>query len=271
MPHPDQTRFQSWLARITLPWISILVSLFCGLVAWVIIDPIQSQELQSLFQHELENRLESRAVDTRRRFEHSLLDMEKGVYDLAQNWNLVNYVYSDAWAKSADHTLNYYHEPTPWLTPSFALLGSIEPSHLILLDMSGHPREVYHHQDQPFPVDKAVELYNEQMKGIITTIWRSPYFVTWAKISRGKEKERAIIMLIVPLNERFLTASQQFAGLDGLVIGLFDGDQQTILVSSDLALIGPPASWGTGRRIFSLPPRPSPGINPRIGTSSFLP
>jgi hypothetical protein len=60
-----------------LPWLSILVSLFCGLIAWVIIDPIQSQELEGVFQKELENRLESRAVDTRRRLEHSLLDMEK--------------------------------------------------------------------------------------------------------------------------------------------------------------------------------------------------
>ncbi len=53
-------------------------------------------------------------------------------------------------------------------------------------------------------------------------------------------------MLIVPLNERFLVASQQFAGLDGIVIGLFDGDQQNLLVSSDRALIGLPsklADW----------------------------
>ncbi len=78
MHHPDQTRFQTWLARIPLPWLSILVSLFCGLIAWVIIDPIQSRELEGVFQKELENRSESRAVDTRRRFEHSLLDMEKG-------------------------------------------------------------------------------------------------------------------------------------------------------------------------------------------------
>jgi hypothetical protein len=91
----------------------------------MIIDPIQSQELQRLFQSELENRLESRAVDTRRRFEHSLLDMEKGAFELAQNWYLVNYVYSDAWQMSAEHPLNYYHEPTPWLAPDFSLLGSI--------------------------------------------------------------------------------------------------------------------------------------------------
>jgi PAS domain S-box-containing protein len=216
-------------------------------LAWVIIDPIQSQELQRLFQSELENRLESRAVDTRRRFEHSLLDMEKGAFDLAQNWYLVNYVYSGAWQKSAENTLNYYHESPPWLAPNFSLLGSIEPSHLILLDREGYPREVYHHQDQPFPVDLAVDLYNEQLKGIITTIWRSPYFVTWSKVAREEdEQERAVIMLIVPLNEQFLIASQQFAGLDGLVIGLFDGDQQTLLVSSDRALVGPPsrlAQW----------------------------
>ena len=235
-----------------MPWISILVSLFCGLIAWLIIDPIQSQELQRLFQSELENRLESRAVDTRRRFEHSLLDMEKAAFDLAQNWYLVSYVYSDAWRKSAEHTLNYYHEPTPWLAPDFTLIGSIEPSHLILLDLDGHPREVYHHQDQPFPVDLAVDLYNEQLKGIITTIWRSPYFVTWAKVSRNAEPERAIIMLIVPLNEQFLIASQQFAGLDGLVIGLFDGDQQTLLVSSDRTMVGPPSKLGEWQDDFLI-------------------
>jgi PAS domain S-box-containing protein len=252
MHHPDQPRSRSWIARIPLPWISILVSLFCGLIAWVIIDPIQSQELHRLFHSEFENRLESRAVDTRRRFEHSLLDMEKGAFDLAQNWYLVNYVYSDTWQESAELTLNYYHEHTPWLAPEYALLGSIEPSHIILLDPRGHPREVYHHQDQPFPVDLAVDLYNDQFKGIITTIWQSPYFITWAKVARGGEMAQAVVMLIVPLDEQFLVASQQFAGLDGLVIGLFDGDQQTLLVSSDRAQVGPPTKLGDWQDEFLI-------------------
>lgn len=233
MDYPESTRPQVLLSRIPLPLISVFVGLVCGLVAWLIIDPIQGRELGGIFQSELETRVEFRAADTRRRFEHFLLDLDWATHSLAQNWRLVSHVYSEEWEQSAEKPIVHFNEPIPWMEPDFPFLGSVEPSHMILMDLDGKPREVYHRQDQPFPIDRAIDLYTGQPKGVTTTLWQTPYFISWAEIIHDTEDKRAIIMLVMPIDELFLNTSQQFSGLNGIIIGLFDGDQQRLLSSSD--------------------------------------
>ncbi|MDJ0805680.1 MAG: PAS domain S-box protein [Gammaproteobacteria bacterium] len=236
---PDRSRDQSWIARVPLPWISVFVGLFCGFIAWLIIDPFQSKELGDFFQRDLESRLEIRAADTRRRFEYFLTDLDEATRKLAQNWRLVRHVYSPQWDQSREKTFVYFNQPSPWMEQGLPLRGAVEPSHVLLLDLQGNPREIYHQQDQPFPIDMALELFDDELKGITTALWQVPYFITWAEIAAGAQEKRAILMLVMPINEQFLSASQQYAGLDGIVIGLFEGDQQKLLTSSEVSQVGP--------------------------------
>ncbi|MEN8180038.1 MAG: ATP-binding protein [Pseudomonadota bacterium] len=215
------------------------MGLFCGLIAWLIIDPFKTRELGEFFQDDLESRLEIRAADTRRRFEYFLTDLDEETQNLAQNWRLVRHVYSKKWEQSEEKTFVYFNQPSPWMEQGFPLRGSVEPSHVLLLDLDGNPREVYHQQDQPFPIDLALELFNDQLIGVTTTLWQVPYFITWAEIASGAREKRAILMLVMPINEKFLSASQQYAGLEGIVIGLFEGDQQKLLASSEINQVGP--------------------------------
>jgi PAS domain S-box-containing protein len=208
------------------------VGLFCGIIVWLIIDPFQTHELGEFFQQDLEHRLEIRAADTRRRFEFFLTDLDKATENLAQNWRLVRHVYSENWEQSQEKTFVYFNQPSAWMKQGLPLGGSVEPSHVLLLDLQGNPREVYYQQDQAFPIDLALDLFNEQLQGVTTTLWEVPYFITWAVIASGAKDKRAILMLVMPINETFLTASQQYAGLEGIVIGVFEGDQQRLLASS---------------------------------------
>lgn len=221
------------MARIPLPWVSVFVGLLCGTLAWLIVEPFQTRELGNFFQEDLEERLEARAADTRRRFEYFLTDLDRATCNFAQNWRLVRYVHSPRWQQSEEKTFIYFNEPSPWMEQGLPLLGSVQPSHLLLLDLEGNPREIYHQQDQPFPIDQALDLYNEQLHAVTSILWQKPYFITWAVVAQGAQEKRAILMLVTPITEDFLIASQQYAGLDGIVIGLFEGDQQRLLVSSD--------------------------------------
>ncbi len=236
---PDSSRYRSWIERIPLPWISVFVGLFCGIIVWLIIDPFQTHELGSFFQEDLESRLEIRAADTRRRFEYFLTDLDKATENLAQNWRLVRHVYSTDWEQSREKTFVFFNQPSPWMKQGLPLSGSVEPSHVLLLDLDGNPREIYHQQDHAFPIDLALELFDKELKGVTTTLWEVPYFITWAEIASGAQEKRAILMLVMPVNDEFLTASQQYAGLEGVVIGLFEGDQQRVLASSEKNLVGP--------------------------------
>lgn len=70
---------QKWrnrLVNFSLPTLSLLAGIFSGLVAWLLLDPIQGKHLEQLFQNELVGRLDMRAVETRRRFEEFIKEWQ---------------------------------------------------------------------------------------------------------------------------------------------------------------------------------------------------
>jgi len=211
----------------------MLVALACALLAWLVIDPLQEHALVEIFQDDLEQRLEVQAQDARQRFEGYLREMTRDNRDVAQDWRLVEHVHSEQWRESGDGPLVYTTDPPPWLEAESLGAGGVQPSQLILLDARGRPREIYRRQDLPFPIDKALDLFPFESSGVIVTLWKVPYFLTWAKIGRVRDEEHALLMAVIPLNEAFLRQPQLFTKAQGLVVGLLDGDRQLLLSSSD--------------------------------------
>lgn len=244
-----------FLARIPLPWISILVGLACGLLAWLILDPIQNRELGGLFNLEQERRMEIRAADTRRRFEQYLGNMEKGLSGLARNWRLVDYLNKPNLWRGQQQTLVYNGEIPDWLDRTDICLQTMEPSQLMILEMDGTMREVYYSQDQPFPADQAREYFTGNAGSVVTSLWQAPYFLTWTDIPQKRGDTRAFLMAVIPLSERLLAESQQLIDESGLIVGLFDGDQRKVLSSNNISKVGSSSrldSWDEDYMVTSL-------------------
>ncbi|MEW8430715.1 MAG: hypothetical protein AB2615_13415, partial [Candidatus Thiodiazotropha sp.] len=80
---------QKWRARlvnIPLPALSLLAGILCGMVTWLLLDPVQGRHLEQVFHNELVSRLDVRAVETRRRFEEFLREWQVQGHSLSNHW-----------------------------------------------------------------------------------------------------------------------------------------------------------------------------------------
>jgi PAS domain S-box-containing protein len=212
---------------------SVLVGLLCGLIVWLVLDPLQSRALGEIFQKELQQQLEQRARDSRHRFQQYLGQWRLTATGLAQNWRLVEYVKSPAWAQDREKPKTYLNRLPDWMAPAPVSLGAVTPSQIVLLDQDLEPREIFHRQDLPFPLERAASRYPGGDGALLTTLWKAPFLLVWAGVAQPVESKAAILMLIIPLDTIFLLNSQQAVADDETVVALLEGDQQRILASSD--------------------------------------
>lgn len=233
MAHTGRGRFFRWFERIPLQWISILVGVLCGLLVWLVLDPIQSRALSEIFQGELELQLDRRARDSRYRFEQYLRQWQIAAHGLSQHWRLVNHVQLPDWESRQLYPKTYIESQPAWLEMGHPMVGSVAPSQVVLLDAKDRVREIFHQQDTPFPVARAAKGYSGRDGAVVTNVWQAPYLIAWATIDDPHGRKRAVLMLVIPIDEQFLLESQQAVTDDGSVVGLLDADRQVLLSSSD--------------------------------------
>lgn len=228
----NSEKWRARLANISLPVLSLLAGIFSGLVAWLLLDPIQGRHLEQLFQQELVRRLDVRAVETRRRFEEFIREWQIQGHSLSNHWRLITYLNSFSWRESALRAKTYDDVPQ-WLEAGHPNVSQIEPSQVILMDMQGTPREVYQREQTPFSIELISELYPRRDGAIVTTIKGYPYLLVWSNIAYQQETDPAMILLIIDINEQFLAESQKMAHGTDTLIALINPDDQRLLVTSD--------------------------------------
>ncbi|MEJ2610387.1 MAG: hypothetical protein P8179_09920 [Candidatus Thiodiazotropha sp.] len=92
-------KWQTKLAVIPLPALSVLVGVLCGFVMWLVLEPIQDRRLEKVFHDELVKRLDVRAVETRLRFEQYLNEWQSAGHALSHHWLIKNHISSPEWLK----------------------------------------------------------------------------------------------------------------------------------------------------------------------------
>ncbi|MCU7933464.1 MAG: PAS domain S-box protein [Candidatus Thiodiazotropha sp. (ex Dulcina madagascariensis)] len=209
------------------------MGILCGLVTWLMLDPVQGERLEQVFHNELVRRLDIRAVETRHRFERFLQEWQQAGHSLSYHWQIVSYINSPAWQDSQGQSRRYSGQPPEWLEPSHPSLGSIEPSHIVILDSQGDPREIYQKQRLPFSLDRVLDQYTGRDETMITLVDQSPYLLVWSNISVHSNSDPAVLLLIVAVDERFLAESQEMVHGTDTLIALIGADNQKLLVSSD--------------------------------------
>ncbi|MCU7798237.1 MAG: PAS domain S-box protein [Candidatus Thiodiazotropha sp. (ex Semelilucina semeliformis)] len=225
---------QSWLARIPLPWISVVVGLLCGLVTWLFLDPILNQRLEKIFQDNLASRLEVRSIETRHRFESFLQEWSSLGHRFAQHWQVVDHLSSSAWEDSLESPIRYNRRrPPAWIESGQLILSSIEPDQVVLLDSDGGPREIFQSEALPFPLERLTDFFSGREEVVMTTIQRKPYLLVWSGIRRTEGFDPAFLMLVVEIDDHFLDESQQAVGDPDTVIALLDSENQELIVSSN--------------------------------------
>ncbi|MCU7904801.1 MAG: PAS domain S-box protein [Candidatus Thiodiazotropha sp. (ex Epidulcina cf. delphinae)] len=209
------------------------MGILCGLVTWLLLDPVQGERLEQVFHNELVRQLDIRAVETRHRFEQFLKEWQQAGYSLSYHWRIFSYLNSQAWEDSLGQPKRYSDQLPDWLESGHPSLSSVEPSHIVLLDGQGNPREIYQKQRLPFSLGRALDLYGGRDEAVITLIDQTPYLLVWSNISVHADSDPVILLLIVAIDERFLTESQEMVYGTDTLIALIDADNQKLLVSSN--------------------------------------
>ncbi|MCG7875829.1 MAG: ATP-binding protein [Candidatus Thiodiazotropha taylori] len=226
---------QKWrnrLVNLSLPTLSLLAGIFSGLVAWLLLDPIQGKHLEQLFQNELVNRLDMRAVETRRRFEEFIKEWQLQGHAISNHWQLITYLNSFSWYESAQRT-KYYNESPNWLEIGHPNVSLIAPGQVVLMDMRGKAREIYQRKLLPFNIDRILDLYPKRDDAVITLIEGTPYLLVWSNIAYQQDTDPAVVLLIIDVDELFLAESQKMAHGTDTLIALIDSNDQRLLVSSN--------------------------------------
>ncbi|MEJ2454975.1 MAG: PAS domain S-box protein [Candidatus Thiodiazotropha sp.] len=236
---------RTWLTRIPMPWLSILVGVFCGMLTWLLLDPILNHRLEQIFRDNLSHRLELSSTETRHRFEAFLNEWRITGHSLAQHWGVVEYLNTSAWEDTLEAPRRYSGRQIPsWLEPGHFSLNSIEPDQIALLDSDGGAREIFEDESLPFDFERLTGYFNEREDVAITTVQQHPYLLVFSRVPRAEGFEPVYLMMVIEIDEHFLAESQQSIGEADTVIALLDTDTQQLIVSSEPARVFPASPLG---------------------------
>ena len=231
------SRKLSLLRRIPMPLMSVIIGLFCGLVVWGVLDQVQPRALRHIFAEELETRMNQQARETLIRFDNYVLAYTSTARLLANHRQLANYLEPIYWFKGDKDQPRQYRSTPPWLPGSTLWQSLVRPSHILLLDSDGRTREIYQLGERPLPAELAgtneLLLGEQRVQATLTILEERPYLLISETAEDATGTEMGFLMLVVPIDEQFLVASQQGVSSNSVLVGILEADEQRFLASSD--------------------------------------
>ena len=220
---------------------SVLAALFGLLTAaavWIVIDPIQTRAISNIFREELQQQLDQRARESLLRFDSFLQSYTSTTRLLANHRRMADYLDPVVWFPSdVDPPLIYQQSPPIWLPDKAIRQLPVLPSHVLLVDVVGSIREQYVMGDTDLPKDTALEVKdifsNTERHTFLTKLDGRLYVMVSERVEDASRYVMGSLVLLVPIDARFLNASQQRANTSQTAVAILDGESQVILSSSE--------------------------------------
>jgi len=225
------------IRRIPMPLLSILIGLICGLVVWGLLEQVQPGAVRSIFSMELESRRQQQARETLIRFDNYVLTHISTARLLANHRVLASYLEPIYWLDDEPvDPQNHFQTPT-WLPPAPLWHDWVRPSQVLLADEGGKVREIFHVDGRSIPssLSRRVDLLLEgrQIQAKYIVLNTKPYLVISEDVADVTDSHMGSLILVVPIDQQFLTASQQGISSGDVVVGLLDPSGEHILATSD--------------------------------------
>jgi len=226
------------LRRVPMPLLAVLIGLLVGFVVWKVLDGMQSRALQGMFQAQLRSELDQSARESLIRFERFVDGVASTARLLAGNRHLAAYLDRDPWAKPEAGSPGVREGPQPpWLGVIAGWKDRERVRQILLFDADGQLREIYPLGPEPLPpgLRKSPVLNPKAMSSplVFATIEARPYLLVSQPLENHAQQVVGTLMLVAPLDDQFLLASQQGAAPADVVIALVDPDSQRVAATSD--------------------------------------
>jgi len=231
--------FYRLLRRVPMPVISILVGLAAGLAVWVVLDQVQSRAIKKITDKELQTQLDLRARESLIRFDQYVTNYAATVRLLANHRSLAEYLEPLFWFPHEDVEPVVYREYHPsWLTDFIERNALPAPSHVLLVDSRGQIREMYQSGNAELPRELS-ERIGEQfpndgdVRAVLTRFGDRPYLLVSDTAEDTSGYRMGSLIVVVPINDEFLAASQRGLSSGRAAVALLDADEQRIVASID--------------------------------------
>ena len=226
------------LRRVPMPLLAVLIGLLVGFVVWKVLDGMQSRALQGMFQAQLRSELDQSARESLIRFERFVDGVASTARLLAGNRHLAAYLDRGPWARPEAGSPGVREGPQPpWLGVIAGWKDRERVRQILLFDADGQLREIYPLGPEPLPpgLRKSPVLNPKAMSSplVFATIEARPYLLVSQPLENHAQQVVGTLMLVAPLDDQFLLASQQGAAPADVVIALVDPDSQRVAATSD--------------------------------------
>jgi PAS domain S-box-containing protein len=237
--------FYRLLRRVPMPVISILVGLAAGLAVWGVLDQIQSRAIKKITGKELQLQLDLQARESLIRFDQYMTNYAATARLLANHRNLAEYLEPLFWFPLEEVEPVVYREFHPsWLTDFIERNALSAPSHVLLVDTRGQIREMYQSRNAELPPELSEGVSEHfrdtsEVRAVLTRFDDQPYLLVSDAAEDTGGYEMGSLIILVPVNDAFLAASQRGLSSGRAAVALVDADEQRIVASIDPQVLVP--------------------------------
>lgn len=227
------------LRRIPMTVLSILIGLFAGFSVWGFLDRLHGDAVRELFQEELQLRLDQRSRENLIRFDQYLENYAATTRLLANHRRLALYLEPLFWFAGEQAPPRRYEGFRPyWLPDLIGRNALTAPSHVLLVDIKGQIREIYRTGTRELPRDISTVIGDQfldesRVRTVMTRFDEQLYLIVSDAADDASGYGMGYLVLVIPVDERILSASQQGGSDAGELVALMDTDDTRILASSD--------------------------------------
>jgi len=263
-----------------MPVISILVGLAVGLAVWGVLDQIQGRAIKKIAGKELEMRLDRQAWESLIRFNQYLKSYVTTVRLLANHRSLAEYLEPLFWLpQRAVEPIVYRKSPPSWLTDFIKRNALPAPSYILLADTRGHIREMYQSGGAELPQELSQGVGEKltdagRVQAVVTRLDGWPYLLVSDVAEDMNGYRMGSLIMVVPINDAFLAASQRGLSSVRAAVALVDVDEQRILASVDPELLSSGTRLSEWRDLYLIMTQSLPeydGMDWNLLFATFIP
>lgn len=202
------------------------------------VDRVQSRALSNIFDQALESQLDQQARESLIRFDEYRRSFAYFVRLIASHRRMADYLDPIIWGRRSAEIVQYdAGNPPSWLPDDSSWQGGVSPQHFLLIDPAGQIRERYSPSGTMLPEAMLSEpeshLAVSQRQAFVTVFDDEPWLIVSEATEDNARTPMGSVLVLVPLNSAFLSASQQFVKTSNNVVAILDPDQQRMLSSSN--------------------------------------
>ncbi len=227
------------LRLLPMPVIAIMIGLVAGFGVWMVLDQVQSRAVGRIFDKELRARLDLRSRESLLRFDQYMANYAATARLLANHRRLAQYLEPLFWFPEEDVDPIVYEGFRPfWLPDFFGRNALLTPSHVMLIDSRGRVREIYQAGDLKLPDDMLADApqwvgAGDDVRTLMARVDDQPYLVVSDRVEDAGGYAMGHLVVVVPIDEQFLIASEGPISADSSAVALVDADEQRILASNE--------------------------------------